>query len=143
VLLTRKGNSRFLAGIALGATPILPFFFWNPKYFLGNILVFPFARPIETTSVWFGLPSGSAIPAQLAFLVACVLVARHNLRFEVSEIKRCAVAAALLIGLLLTSPAIHTNYYIWWFAPLCVTITFAAFNTRLLELLQSVGDRSA
>jgi len=138
VLLTRGGNKRFLAGVVLGALPILPFFVWNPAAFVGNIFVYPFTRYVEINSVWFGLPRLAELPAQAAFLCVCVAVGRHNLRFEVSPINRCIIATLLSVCLLLVSPASHANYFIWWFAPLCVTVAYVAFNSSVVEWLGAV-----
>jgi len=133
ILLAPRGRGRYLAGIAMGLVPCLPFLLWNPHAFFGNVFLYNALRPVQDSSAIFGLPKVIQMLAKLPAMVIYLLIARKTWRGDMDAIRRCGWAVVLTLSLLLAAPINHPNYDVWWLVPLCVTTTAVLFNPACYE----------
>lgn len=126
-----RGRNRLLyaAGMAVGLLPVVPFALWAPAAFVDNIVLFNLVRPVDSTSWLFSFPSARplAAAAMAAFYLTALAVAW--LRPQATLARRCGMAVALMLATLLTAPAVHHNYLLWWL-PLACALLGAALAPR-------------
>ena len=104
----------FVAGVAVGVLPILPFVIAGPQDFWGNIVFFNLSRLPDSTSWLEAMPAGVASAAHLVFAAAMLGAALHVLRRNPPVITRAALAAVLGLAAILAGPGAHHNYQLWW-----------------------------
>jgi hypothetical protein len=93
--------------------------------------------PRQMVSVLYNAPHWIQTGAQAAVAGAFVLFAFFAWRIEMPPIRRCMFAAALILSFQLASPLLHQNYFIWWYMPICVSVTALAFNPACYEWISS------
>ncbi|HEY1506386.1 MAG TPA: glycosyltransferase 87 family protein [Stellaceae bacterium] len=113
-LIPATRREAFVAGIAVGLLPVLPFFIAGPQDFWGNIVLFNLSRPPDSTSWLQALPPAVATAAHLVFAAALPAAALHVWRRNPPVVTRAAVAAMLGIAAILAGPGAHHNYQLWW-----------------------------
>jgi hypothetical protein len=130
---------RYAVGLAVGVLPILPFALLSPDALYDNILLFNSVRPPDSTS-WLALAPSLAAPARAAFLALFLGVTALVWRRRPSLAVRCGLGAILAIGAILSGPAAHHNYQLWWLPFYCVVLA-AAFTRTAPETCQAAGLR--
>jgi hypothetical protein len=146
----RPGIAGFLVGLSI-ATKLLPgaafvvclvpatFALLSPDALYDNILLFNSVRPPDSTS-WLALAPSLAVPARAAFLALFLGVTALVWRRRPSLAVRCGLGAILAIGAILSGPAAHHNYQLWWLPFYCVVLA-AAFARTAPETCQAAGLR--
>lgn len=120
---------RYLAGVAAGLVPILPFVVWAPGAFADNILLFNTMRPVDDTSWLFGLPAAAAVAARAVAAVALLALYGRVWRRAPGPDGRLAAAAAAIFLVFAVGPDMHHNYYLWFIPFLAVLAARAAAGT--------------
>lgn len=117
---------RYAAGLGIGILPILPFVLLSPEAVYDNILLFNALRLPDSTS-WLALAPSLAGLAHTGFLAAFLGIAVLVWRRPPSLAVRCSLGAALALAAILSGPAAHHNYQLWWLPFYCVSLaaTFA------------------
>jgi hypothetical protein len=113
-LIPATRREAFVAGIAVGLLPILPFFIAGPQDFWDNIVLFNLSRLPDSTSWLHALPPAVATVAHLVFAAALLAAAFYVLRRPPLIVTRAAIAAMLGIAAILAGPGAHHNYQLWW-----------------------------
>jgi hypothetical protein len=104
----------FVAGIVVGALPILPFVLLRPPAFWDNIVRFNLSRLPDSTSWLQAMPPSVATTTHLVFAAAMLAAAAYVWRRPPPVIARAAFAAMLGIAAILAGPGAHHNYQLWW-----------------------------
>jgi len=116
---------RYAAGVAAGLVPILPFLSLAPHDLFANIVSFNLSRAADTTSWLAGAAPGIRHAAPLALIVLFAGAAAYVWRKAPPLATRCAIGAMLAIAALLTGPAAHHNYQLWWLPFYAVALSLA------------------
>jgi len=128
----------YAAGVAVGLLPLVPFLLLSPQSLISNTLLFNLHRLPDATSWLFDAPSAAIGAAHLAmvgiFLCAFVYVWRQAPLL----ITRLGIGAMLTIAAILTGPAAHHNYQLWWL-PFYAVMLSAALAP--LQACQETGFR--
>jgi len=127
----RRDRVLYAAGIAVGLLPVVPFALWGPAAFLDNIVLFNLVRPADSTSWLFAFPAARPVAAAaMAALYLAALVLAW-LRPPATLAARSGMAVALILASLLTAPAVHHNYQLWWLPLACALLAAALVPQRL------------
>jgi hypothetical protein len=124
-LIPAERRVSFVAGIVVGALPILPFVLLRPPAFWDNIVRFNLTRLPDSTSWLQAVPPGVAIAAHLGFGAALLAAAVYVWRRPPPLIARAALAAMLGIAAILAGPGAHHNYQLWWLPFYALTLGLA------------------
>ena len=117
---------RYLAGVAAGLLPILPFVIADPAAFAANILVFNTIRPVDDTTWLYGLPGLAAPAARGVAVVALLAVYAWVWRRPPGLATRCAATMLAILVVFAVGPDMHHNYYLWFIPLLAVLAACAA-----------------
>lgn len=113
-LIPPRHRGHYVAGVATGLLPVVPFVLAGPRSFWGNIMLFNLARVPDETSWLHAMPPAIVGAMPLVFAAALLAAAIAVLRRAPSLPARCALAAMLGIGAILAGPGAHHNYQLWW-----------------------------
>jgi hypothetical protein len=128
---TARARLAYAGGIALGLLPMLPFLLWAPQPFIDNIFLFNLVRPADSTTWLAAVPMLAANLAEGAAVAAYLAVALYVLVRPPSLGWRTALAVLLVLAALLSGPAAHHNYQLWWL-PLMAALLGAALAPQRL-----------
>lgn len=122
---TPDGRRAYALGAGIGFLPMLALALWDPTGATANILLFNAARTPDSTSLLGSLPPDLAATlgpfARAAALAIVAGLGLFTLRAAPDLRARTAAIAIALILLILTGPAAHQNYMLWWL-PLMVLL---------------------
>lgn len=115
-------RASYFIGLIIGLVPTLVVLTMSPVALYDNMILFNMIWPADGTSWLASAPAavGTIMKAIVvgAFLVLCVAVWRHPPRLAT----RCGLMSSLTILLLLTGPAAHHNYQLWWIPLISVLV---------------------
>lgn len=109
-----RRRGQYVAGVATGLLPVVPFFIAGPRSFWGNIVLFNLARVPDETSWLHAMPPAVIGAMPFIFAAALIAAAVAVLRRPPTLAGRSALAAVLGIGAILAGPGAHHNYQLWW-----------------------------
>jgi Glycosyltransferase family 87 len=115
----------YAAGVALGLVPILPFLWLSPQDLLANVVSFNLSRAADGTSWLAGTSVFTRHAARLAMLAFFAGASIYVWRRAPPLAARCMTGAMLAIAALLTGPAAHHNYQLWWLPFYAVALSLA------------------
>ncbi len=115
----------YAAGVVTGLVPILPFLWLAPHDLFANIVSFNLSRAADGTSWLAGSAGLTRHAAQLAMVALFLGAAAYVWRRAPSLADRCGVGTMLAIAALLSGPAAHHNYQLWWLPFFAVTLSLA------------------
>jgi Glycosyltransferase family 87 len=113
-LIPAQRRSAFVAGVAVGLLPILPFLIAGPRAFWDNIVLFNLTRLPDDTSWLHALPAAVASALHLVFAAGIVAAALYVWLRKPAIGTRSGLAAILGIAAILAGPGAHHNYQLWW-----------------------------
>jgi hypothetical protein len=105
---------RFLAGIAVGLTPMAVFAAINPAAFFNNVILFEIVRPSSPGSLLVDVPSKVIWSLHSGFGVIFLATAAAAVMRHWSIDYRLVAYVVLTIILLLVSHINMDNYWLWW-----------------------------
>jgi uncharacterized membrane protein len=109
-----RGRLSYAIGLVIGLVPCAAFLCWSPSAFWGNIVLFALRRDIDNTSWLVGMPLGViALARNVGFAVVLGIGLLVILR-RPALIERVGWALLCVLAMMLTAPACHGNYQIWW-----------------------------
>jgi hypothetical protein len=114
----------YALGIAAGLAPVLPFLLWSPGALFDDVVRFNLVRPADSTSWLFAAPPLAGTLAHAALALLYLGIAAAVWRWPPSLRRRCGLAVTLILAAILTAPATHHNYQLWWLplaAPILAT----------------------
>jgi hypothetical protein len=111
---TARARLVYAGGIVLGLLPMLPFLLWAPQPFIDNIFLFNLVRPADSTSWLLAAPMLAANLAEGIAVAAYLAVAGYVLVRPPSLGWRTGLGMVLVLAALLSGPAAHHNYQLWW-----------------------------
>lgn len=120
----------FVAGVAVGLLPMIPFVIVGPRAFWDNIVLFNLTRLPDDTSWLHFMPPAVASAAHLALAVGMLAAAVAVWRRPPSVATRAGLAAMLGIGSILAGPGAHHNYQLWWLPFYGVALSLALAPAR-------------
>lgn len=132
---------RYAFGIGIGLLPILPFALLSPSALYENIVLFNTLRPPDSTS-WLALAPAMAGTARAVFIASFLGIAVLIWHRKPELAVRCGLGAILAIGAILSGPAAHHNYQLWWLPFYCVALA-AAFARLPHGQAEGLRDASA
>jgi hypothetical protein len=141
-----RARRAYVAGIALGLLPVLPFLVRAPKALIDNILVFNLARAPDSTSWLFTAPPLAAALAHGALALFALGVLAAVWRRAPGLAGRIGLGAMLCLAAILAGPAAHHNYQLWWLPLLAALLGAALARQRLPSgepALYQSGNRPA
>jgi hypothetical protein len=113
-LIPAERRASYIAGVIVGALPILPFVLLRPPAFWNNIVRFNLSRLPDSTSWLHAMPADVATATHLLFAAVLLVAAIHVWRRHPPVIARAVLAAMLGIAAILAGPGAHHNYQLWW-----------------------------
>jgi hypothetical protein len=113
-LIPAERRISFIAGVIVGALPILPFALLRPPAFWDNIVRFNLSRLPDSTSWLHAMPASVATAVHLLFAAVLVAATVQVWRRPPPLIARATLAAMLGIAAILAGPGAHHNYQLWW-----------------------------
>jgi hypothetical protein len=128
---TARARLVYAGGIVLGLLPMLPFLLWAPQPFIDNIFLFNLVRPADSTSWLLAAPMLAANLAEGIAVAAYLAVAGYVLVRPPSLGWRTGLGMVLVLAALLSGPAAHHNYQLWWL-PLMAALLGAALAPQHL-----------
>jgi len=132
-LLPPTARGRYVAGIAAGLLPLLPFLLLSPQSFLANTIWFNLSRPADTTSWLAGAPAAIVTTAHYAMLAFIAAVFAYVARRTPTLAARCGLGVMLTIAAILTGPGAHHNYQLWWLPLYGVILSLALAAPQACE----------
>ncbi len=124
----RRAWPRYVAGIVLGLAPAIYYFALAPQAFLDNVVLFSFGRPVDSTSWRWHQPEWIGKPAQIAALLVWMASTAWCTITRAPLAARLCAYVAVVLCVLLSAPAVHDNYLMWWIPVFAALI--AAMGTR-------------
>lgn len=115
----------YVAGIAVGLSPILPFLIVSPRELFANTVAFTLARIPDATSWLDGAPAAVISAAHLVVIALFLATGAYVWWRAPSLATRCGLGAALTIAAILAGPGAHHNYQLWWLPFYAVALSFA------------------
>jgi hypothetical protein len=104
----------YLAGAAVGLLPTLVFVVISPVELFDNVIVFNATRTPDSTS-WLALaPPIAESAARLVFVASFAALCLFVWRRAPSLPVRCGLLAGMVLLAILSGPAAHHNYHLWW-----------------------------
>src|SRR5205814_2675312 len=104
----------YLAGVAVGLLPALVFVVISPVELFDNVILFNATRMPDSTS-WLSLaPPVAASAARLVFVASLAALGLFVWRRAPSLPVRCGLLAGIILLAILSGPAAHHNYHLWW-----------------------------
>jgi uncharacterized membrane protein len=113
-LIPAERRMSFIAGVVVGALPILPFVLLRPPAFWDNIVRFNLTRLPDSTSWLHAMPASVATATHLLFAAALLAAVVQVWRRPPPVIARATLAAMLGLAAILAGPGAHHNYQLWW-----------------------------
>jgi hypothetical protein len=129
---TARARLVYVGGIVLGLLPILPFLRWAPQPFIDNIVLFNLVRPVDSTSWLLAAPALAANLAEGVAIAAYLAIAGYVLVRPPGPGWRSGLGVVLVLAALLSGPAAHHNYQLWWL-PLMAALLGAALAPQRAE----------
>jgi hypothetical protein len=127
------GRIRYALGIAAGAVPLLLAALWSPLPVWNNLIVFNLSRPPDQTSWLYWAPSFMGPIARGVLFTVYLWIAAAIWRSRgISVPARCGFGAIIILASILSSPASHNNYQLWWI-PLASVVLAASLGLRAQE----------
>jgi hypothetical protein len=128
----------YLAGVAVGLLPTLAFVAMSPVELFDNVILFNTMRGPDSTS-WLALaPHIAEGLARLAFIAsfaaACLLVWLRAPSLSV----RCGLLAGVTLLAILSGPAAHHNYHLWWLPLVSVLVGLTVVQETALPKLLAI-----
>jgi hypothetical protein len=137
-LLPALGRWRYIAGVAVGLTPLLPFLVLSPHALIANTLLFNLQRVPDATSWMLDAPAAAIGAAHLAMAAVYLAAFVYVWRQAPPLVARFGIAAMLTLAAILSGPAAHHNYQLWWLPFYCVLLSAALAPS---ETCQETGFR--
>ena len=104
----------YLAGVAVGLLPTLVFIVISPVELFDNVILFNATRVPDSTS-WLALaPPIAESAARLVFVASVAALCLFVWRRAPSLPVRCGLLAGMILLAILSGPAAHHNYHLWW-----------------------------
>lgn len=104
----------YLAGVAVGLIPALVFVAVSPAALYDNIILFNTARIPDSTSWLASAPAAAQSVARVVFIVSLAAVCLFVWRKTPGLASRCGMLAGITVVAILSGPAAHHNYHLWW-----------------------------
>jgi hypothetical protein len=104
----------YLAGMIVGLIPALFFVAISPAALYDNIIVFNAARPPDSTSWLAFAPAAAQSAARMVLVATFAAVCLFLWRKTPSLASRCGILAGMTLLAILSGPAAHHNYHLWW-----------------------------
>lgn len=130
ILFPRLAWRKYMLGILLGMVPFFIFLAMAPRAVLGSAVMFSFMRSVDPTSWLYGFSPAVGLMVRFAFLWILVNVAIYIWWRQPDLIIRLGFAVVLIIGSLLSGPANHGNYQLWWIPFYVLLLAVAVFGWR-------------
>jgi hypothetical protein len=119
-------RSTYLAGVVVGLVPALVFVAISPVALYDNIVLFNAIRAPDSTSWLAVAPTAARSAMSLVFGTGLAAVCLFVWRKSPSLVSRCGLLAGLTLLALLSGPAAHHNYHLWWVPLVSVLVGLAA-----------------
>jgi hypothetical protein len=113
-LIPPRDRGLFIAGVAVGLLPVLPFVIADANAVIGNIVLFNLARSADATSWLQAMPAWIVNLAHAVLTALIIGVAGYVWRSTPTLTTRSGLAAMLGIAAILAGPGAHHNYQLWW-----------------------------
>jgi hypothetical protein len=104
----------YLAGLVIGLIPALVFVVISPAALYDNIILFNAARTPDSTSWLASAPAAALSAARVAFVASLAAVSLFVWRKTPGLVSRCGMLAGISLLAILSGPAAHHNYHLWW-----------------------------
>jgi hypothetical protein len=131
---------RYLAGLVVGLIPVLAFVAISPIELYDNIILFNATRAPDSTS-WLALaPEIAQSAARLVFVGSAAALCLFMWRRAPSLSVRCGLLAGITLLAILSGPAAHHNYHLWWL-PL-VSVLVGVVTTQGAPLQRPLAMKS-
>lgn len=104
----------YLIGLIVGLVPTLVFLAISPVALYDNIILFNAVWPADHTSWLASAPAGMATAMKAIFVVTLLMLCVAVWRHPPSLATRCGLMGAITIFVVLSGPAGHHNYQLWW-----------------------------
>jgi hypothetical protein len=104
----------YIAGIVLGALPVLPYLAWSPRSFLNNVVFFNLIRPPDSTTWRYHAPVWAGRVAMMASVLTWVSVCLWCFVARVGLRARLYAFFVITLGVILAASSDHDNYALWW-----------------------------
>lgn len=139
---TGRARLSYGAGIALGLVPSLVYLAWSPAALWQNVVLFNLVRPIDSTSWLFLMPSAASVVLRAAWLALYLAVTAYVWRARPALAARCGLAVILMLATMLSGPASHDNYQLWWLPFFAVLLGLALAGAPAPEPAPSALPKS-
>lgn len=120
----------YLAGVVLGALPLLVFFAWSPGAAFHNLVLFNAIRVPDDTSWRYHAPAVLAAALGPLGQVLAVLIAGGTALGNGSSERRLAAFVTATILMIASSASAHDDYMIWWMPAAIVVLALRKDQTR-------------
>ncbi|HXP75577.1 MAG TPA: glycosyltransferase 87 family protein [Stellaceae bacterium] len=104
----------YLIGVMVGLVPALVFVAMSPVDLYDNIVLFNTVRMPDSTSWLADAPAVAPSLARAVFVASLAAACLFVWRKAPSLPSRCGLLAGLTILAILSGPAAHHNYHLWW-----------------------------
>ena len=128
---TTRARMAYALGVAIGLLPTLPFLLWAPGALFDNLVLFNLTRPADSTSWLFDAAPWMSLTAHAAMVLGVAAAAIRIWRHPPTLAWRCGLGAMLVLGSLLSGPAAHHNYQLWWLPLAAALLGVALMRERL------------
>ena len=126
----------YLGGVIVGLLPALLFVAMSPAEVYDNIVLFNAVRPPDSTSWLSYAPAVAPSLAKAVFVAGLAAACLFVWRKVPSLPSRCGLLAGLTILAILSGPAAHHNYHLWWLPLVSVLVGLVTVQrTPLPKLL--------
>jgi glycosyl transferase family 87 len=126
---SQDARVRYVIGIMAGALPLLVAALWSPLPVWNNLVVFNLTRPPDKTSWLYWAPPLMGPVARAVLVTVYLWIGAALWRSRTVSIPvRCGLCGIMILTAILTSPASHNNYQLWWipFASIVLAVGLAA-----------------
>jgi hypothetical protein len=135
---------RYVAGTAIGLLPLLLVALWSPIAVWNNLVVFNLFRSVDSTS-WLAVVPPIVDPiARGVFAIVFLGIAAAVWRArEMTTVRRCALGAIAILTALLSGPAVHNNYQLWWLPLFAVILAVSLDGRAAMPMSAQVSENAA
>jgi hypothetical protein len=100
--------------VVVGLIPVLLFLAISPAALYDNIVLFNTARIPDSTSWLASAPAAAQSVARVVFIASLAAVCLFVWRKTPGLASRCGMLAGITLLAILSGPAAHHNYHLWW-----------------------------
>jgi hypothetical protein len=115
----------YIAGVVVGLIPALVFVAISPVAVYDNIILFIATHAPDSTTWLAFAPEAAQTVARAGFVVSLLAVSLFVWRKTPGLVSRCGILAAITQLAILSGPAAHHNYQLWWLPLVSVLVGLA------------------